>query len=106
MIAHRGLTEDQIRELVAYATEAPSAYNIQPWRFIAVTEPEAKARLKAVSYNQQKVEDAAVTFIVLGDLRGYERLPEVLGKSVAAGLIDQKMADGWIGYGQCRLWRE
>jgi hypothetical protein len=27
----------------------------------------------------------------------YERLPEVLGKSVAAGLIDQKMADGWIG---------
>ena len=93
----RGLTEDQIRELVAYATEAPSAYNIQPWRFIAVTEPEAKARLKAVSYNQQKVEDAAVTFIVLGDLRGYERLPEVLGKSVAAGLIDQKMADGWIG---------
>jgi hypothetical protein len=25
-----------------------------------LTEPEAKARLKAVSYNQQKVEDAAV----------------------------------------------
>lgn len=91
----RQLTADEIRELVGYATEAPSAYNIQHWRFVAVTEPEAKARLKAVAYNQQKDEDAAVTFIVLGDLRGYELMPEILGKSVAAGLIDQKMADGW-----------
>ncbi|MFM8393881.1 MAG: nitroreductase family protein, partial [Acidobacteriota bacterium] len=28
----RALTADEIRELVSYATEAPSAYNIQPWR--------------------------------------------------------------------------
>lgn len=100
----RQLTVDEIRELVGYATEAPSAYNIQPWRFIAVTEPAAKARLKAVSYNQQKVEDAAVTFIVLGDLQGYERLPEILARSVAAGIIESQVADGWVemaraGYG-------
>jgi nitroreductase len=100
----RQLTTDEIRDLVAHASEAPSAYNIQPWRFIAVTEPVAKARLKAVSYNQQKVEDAAVTFIVLGDLRGYERLPEILQMSVAAGIIEPAVADGWVsmanaGYG-------
>lgn len=100
----RRLSADEIRDLVAYATEAPSAYNIQPWRFIAVTDPAAKARLKAVSYNQQKVEDAAVTFIVLGDLQGYQRLPEVLAKSVAAGIVDQQIADDWVsmanaGYG-------
>ena len=100
----RTLTAAEISELVGYATEAPSAYNIQPWRFIAVTEPAAKARLKAVSYNQQKVEDAAVTFIVLGDLHGYERLSEVLEQSVAAGIIAPAMADSWVemanaGYG-------
>lgn len=62
----RSLSEAEIKELVAYATEAPSAYNIQHWRFVAVTEPEAKVRLKSVAYNQQKVADAPVVFIILG----------------------------------------
>ncbi|MEO6723774.1 MAG: nitroreductase family protein [Blastocatellia bacterium] len=92
----RTLSEAEIKELVAYATEAPSAYNIQNWRFVAVTEPAAKERLKAVAYNQQKVVDAAVTFIVLGDLRGYERLADILKPSVDAGIMPQQMADGWV----------
>lgn len=91
----RTLSEAQIKELVSYATEAPSAYNIQNWRFVAVTDPEDKARLKAVAYNQQKVVDASVTFIVLGDLRGYEKLPRILGPMVDGGLMDQAMADRW-----------
>jgi nitroreductase len=60
-----------------------------------VTKPEDKARLKAVAYNQQKVEDAAVTFIVLGDLRGYEKIGEILSRSVEDGIVDQKVADAW-----------
>jgi len=91
----RTLSESEIKELVAYAVESPSAYNIQNWRFIAVTDHEAKERLKAVSYNQQKVVDAAVTFIVLGDLQGYERLPEILKPMVDSGLLKQEAADGW-----------
>ena len=91
----RALTEAEIKELVAYATEAPSAFNIQNWRFVAVTAPEDKARLKAVAYNQQKVVDAAVTFIVLGDLQGYEKLPQILRPMVEGGLMDQAVADGW-----------
>ena len=91
----RTLSEAEVKELVSYATEAPSAYNIQNWRFVAVTNPEDKARLKSVAYNQQKVADAAVTFIVLGDLRGYEKLPQILKLMVDGGLMDQAMADGW-----------
>ncbi|MBL8169091.1 MAG: nitroreductase family protein [Acidobacteria bacterium] len=91
----RKLSEAEIKELVSYATEAPSAYNIQHWRFVAVTDPAAKERLKALAYNQQKVADAAVTFIVLGDLRGYEKLPDILRPLVESGLMTQKAADGW-----------
>jgi len=91
----RTLSEAEIKDLVSYAIEAPSAYNIQNWRFVAVTDPEAKERLKAVAYNQQKVVDAAVTFIVLGDLRGYEKLPEILKPMVDGGVIKQEAADGW-----------
>jgi nitroreductase len=91
----RTLSDAEVKELVSYATEAPSAYNIQNWRFVAVTTPEEKARLRSVAYNQQKVVDAAVTFIVLGDLRGYEKLPKILKPLVDGGLMDQATADGW-----------
>lgn len=92
----RTLSEAEIKELVAYATEAPSAYNIQNWRFVAVTTPEAKERLKALAYNQQKVVDAAVTFIVLGDLRGHEKLPEILKPLVDGGAMKQEAVEGWV----------
>ena len=92
----RGVTDEQVRELVSYATEAPSAFNIQHWRFVAVTDPEAKARLKAIAYNQQKVEDATVTFIVLGDPRAYEKLPSIIDRTVEAGLIDRAKAESSV----------
>jgi nitroreductase len=92
----RTLSDAEIKELVSYATEAPSAYNIQNWRFIALTKPEDKERLKAVAYNQQKVVDAAVTFIVLGDLRGYEKLPEIMNRAVEAGILKEQVAGGWV----------
>ena len=92
----RTLSEAEIEELVSYATEAPSAFNIQNWRFIAVTDPESKARLRSLAYNQQKVVDAAVTFIVLGDLLGYEKLSQILKPMVDGGLMDQAVADGWV----------
>jgi nitroreductase len=89
----KSLTEDEIRELISYAIEAPSSYNIQHWRFVAVTKPEEKARLKALAYNQPKVADAAVTFIVLGDLRGYEKLPQIYQPLADVGVMTQEQVD-------------
>lgn len=91
----KSLSEDEVRELVSYATQSPSAYNIQHWRFIALVKHEDKERLKALAYKQQKVVDASVTFIVLGDLRGYEKLPEILAPLVESGQMSQEAVDKW-----------
>ncbi len=92
------LSEAEIKELIAYATEAPSSFNIQHWRFVAVIEPEPKERLKSVAFGQEKVTEAAVTFIVLGDLLGHEKLPDILSRSVQAGIVQKNVADGWVDY--------
>ena len=91
------LSEAEIKDLISYAIEAPSSFNIQHWRFVAVTKPEEKARLKAVAYNQPKVSDAAVTFIVLGDLQAHEKLPEIYEPLIAAGAMKQEQVDGIVG---------
>ncbi|WP_341503248.1 nitroreductase family protein [Gallaecimonas sp. GXIMD4217] len=92
---HR-LDEQSIRELVRLATLAPSAYNMQNWRFIAVQSPEAKEKLKAAAYGQSQVVDAAVTFILCGTLRAYEGMAEALQPSVDAGILSPELMDGWI----------
>ena len=91
----RTLSDEIVNELVRLATRAPSAYNLQNWRFIAVRSAEAKARLKAAAYNQPQVLDAQVTFIVCGRLAAHEGLAEALQPSVEAGIFDQAMLEGW-----------
>jgi nitroreductase len=66
--ASRQLSEFEIAELVGLATQAPSAFNLQNWRFIAVHSAGAKERLLPLAFGQPKVVDAAVTFIVCGTL--------------------------------------
>jgi nitroreductase len=38
---------------------APSSFGLQPWKFIVVTNPDVKARLRAVSWGQPQVEDCS-----------------------------------------------
>lgn len=37
----------------------PSSFGLQPWRFLVVTDPAVKARLKPVSWNQAQVVDCS-----------------------------------------------
>lgn len=90
------LTAAQIEELVGLATRAPTAFNFQNWHFIAVQSISAKERLKAVAYGQQKIVDASVTFIVCGKLEAHKGLAHALKPSIAAGLLEQSMADAWV----------
>ncbi|KAB2680884.1 nitroreductase family protein [Brucella pseudintermedia] len=89
------LEDAAIERLARLATRAPTAYNLQNWRFIAVRTAEAKARLRALAWNQAKVEDAAVTFIVCGVLPDPASLPERLSPAVAAGYMPADMPATW-----------
>jgi len=87
------ISEAEIRDIVADAIQAPSSYNIQHWRFIAVTDPEKKKQLQAAAHNQAKVGQASATVIVLGDMRGYEKLGKILTPLVKSGAMTQDAAD-------------
>lgn len=90
------VTDAQIGELVRLATLAPSAYHFQNWAFIAVRTPEAKLRLKAAAYDQHKIVDAAVTFIVCGTLQAHLQLQQAMQPSVDAGILEAGLVDGWV----------
>ncbi|MBM1173447.1 nitroreductase family protein [Microvirga arabica] len=89
------LTDAEIEELTRLATRAPTAYNLQNWRFIALRTPEAKARLRQLAYGQAKVSDAAVTFIICGLLPNHAAIPERLRPFIEAGHMPGDTAMGW-----------
>ncbi|MBC3948581.1 nitroreductase family protein [Pseudomonas folii] len=96
----RRLSDQEIADLIDLATHAPSAFNLQNWRFIAVRSEEAKVRLLPLAYGQQKVMDSAVTFIVCGTLNPQETISASLKPSMDAGVIDKAVYDMWVGAAQ------
>ncbi|KAF1059186.1 nitroreductase family protein [Burkholderia gladioli] len=89
------LSDEQIYELVRIGTSAPTSFHLQNWRFIAVRSPEAKARLSPIAWNQPAVSDAAVTFIVCGQLVDTSVIPARLAPLVEAGIMPAKMVPEW-----------
>lgn len=60
-----------LRRILDAGLHAPSGYNMQPWRFVVVRDPEQKRRLRGASYNQAKVEEASVMIVACGDADGW-----------------------------------
>ncbi len=57
-----------LAELLEAARLAPSASNLQSWRFRVIQEPEQKKQLRALAFNQRFVEEAAAVIVCCADL--------------------------------------
>jgi nitroreductase len=80
---------------VRIGTSAPTSFHLQNWRFIAVRSPEAKARLRPIAWNQPAIGDAAVTFIVIGQLADASTVPDRLAPVVEAGIMPAHLVPEW-----------
>lgn len=66
-----------LRELLRLTARAPSAFNVQPWRFVVVTDPELKSKLSQAAYGQQQIVGAPATIVIYSDMQSaLERMPE------------------------------
>jgi nitroreductase len=92
----RPVDDATIVDLVADATRAPSSFNLQHWRFVAVRRPEDRERLEAIAFGQKQVGSAPVTLVVLADLAAVEMLPEILEVAVERGAMATGKAAAWI----------
>lgn len=89
------IDDDLVADLIAHACEAPSAYHLQNWRFIAVKSATGKEKLCELAYGQQQVINAAVTVIVIGTLNGHERIRANLQPLVDAGHMGPEDLEAW-----------
>ena len=73
---HHKMTEQEMSELMSLAMLSPTAFNIQNWRFILVTDPVLRQQIRAVSWNQAQVEEASLLIVLTADLNAWAKQPE------------------------------
>jgi len=59
-----------------HAILAPTAFNIQNWGFVHVTDPEQCKAIRAVAWDQAQVTDASELLVLCFDNKCWQRDPQ------------------------------
>lgn len=81
------IPREDLDEILRLTSLAPSAFNIQPWRFIVVTDPDLKAQVKEAAYGQRQVGNAPAVIVVTSDMEDVMEHPREV---VHPGMSDQQ----------------
>ena len=77
--AASSITSEDIALLLDTVRLAPSAFNVQPWRFVIVESPEVKGQLAQAAYNQRQVTSAPAVIVLYTDMQdALEHVEEVV----------------------------
>jgi len=82
--------QETATKILELASLAPSSMNLQPWKVLTVLSDDKKSLLRSVCYDQPKVTEASVVFVLLGDHDYAEKNLDMVFESMAElGYIDK-----------------
>lgn len=84
---HR-ISEQETNQLMSLAMLSPTAFNIQNWRFVLVTDPVLRQQIRAASWNQAQVEEASLLIVLTADLNAWAKQPERYWKNAPKAASD------------------
>ncbi|GIP22271.1 nitroreductase family protein [Paenibacillus sp. J22TS3] len=88
------ISREEMSEILAGASRAPSAINMQPWRFLVIDSDEGKEKLAPLaSFNQTQVLTSSAVIAVFYDANNVEYMDEIFNKSVELGYMPQDIKD-------------
>lgn len=74
--ANHRMTEEEVNELLSLAVLSPTAFNIQNWRFVVVTDQGLRKQIREVAWDQAQVTDASLFIVLCADLKSWEKQPD------------------------------
>jgi nitroreductase len=89
--------EEHLEKILALASQAPSGYNLQPWRFVVVREPAQRERLRRAAFDQPRVSEAPVVIVAFARREAWDEYADEIflhaaeaGARRQGGLAKQK----------------
>lgn len=71
---HR-MEQQQIDSLLKLAMLSPTAFNLQNWRFVVVSDEALRDEIRTAAWGQAQVTDASLFIILCADLKAWDRQP-------------------------------
>jgi nitroreductase len=94
------VSDELIKELVEMASKVPSSFNLQPWSILILKDNDEKMKLRKLAWDQPKVSEAPVVFIVLADRDGWRQghpfVEKNFSEMVKAGSMKKDQHDWFI----------
>lgn len=88
------ISKEELNEMIAEASLAPSSANMQPWRVIVVHTPEGKSKLHPLmQFNTLQNDTSSAMLIILGDTQSYLNVEEIYDTAVQQGKMPQNVRD-------------
>jgi nitroreductase len=87
------IPEETLNEIFELAATAPSAWNLQHWRFLVIQNQEQKDRIKPIAYGQQQISDASAVVVILGDLEANRTGREMYNRLYESEFISKAVRD-------------
>lgn len=87
------IPDTEIRSMIEMATEAPSSWNLQHWKFLVVDDEKQKDKLHQIAYGQKQVKECSVVIAVLGDTEANEHADRIFQEGVDKGLITDEVKE-------------
>lgn len=92
------ISREEMSEILAQASKAPSSINMQPWRFVVIDSEQGKEKLAPLaSFNLEKVMSSSAVIAVFADRKNIEFAEEIYGKSVELGYMSEEVKEAQLG---------
>jgi len=85
--AHR-MTDEEINKLLSLAMLSPTAFNIQNWRYVVVSDSELRKKIRAEAWDQAQVTDTSLFIVLCADLQAWEKEPARYWRNAPREVLD------------------
>jgi nitroreductase len=72
--AHK-MANEEFKHLIDHAILSPSAFNLQHWRIVRVSDPAQRQAVREAAYDQPQMTDASEVLVLCMDLKTWDKEP-------------------------------
>lgn len=72
--AHK-MSDDEFKHLIEHAILSPSAFNLQHWRIVRVSDTKQRQAVRQAAYDQPQMTDASEVLVLCMDLKTWDKEP-------------------------------
>ncbi|MCD4826217.1 MAG: nitroreductase family protein [Acholeplasmataceae bacterium] len=82
------ISKEEMTQMLAKATRAPSSMNMQSWRFFIVQSEEAKEKLRPVLYgNQLQLDTSSAMICIFTDLEKFQNAEKIFEQAIKENIM-------------------